>query len=50
MTIDFRDEYYQPMVSTKEGDDLVNAMLNAVNNGLAGIYIQDDTIYLCPVE
>lgn len=50
VTIDFRDEYYQPMVSTKEGDDLVNAMLNAVNNGLAGIYIQDDTIYLCPVE
>ena len=50
VTIDFRDEYYQPMVSTKEGDDLVNAMLNAVNNGLAGIYIQDGTIYLCPVE
>ena len=50
VTIDFRDEYYQPMVSAKEGDDLVNAMLNAVNNGLAGIYIQDGTIYLCPVE
>lgn len=51
VTIDFRDEYYQSMIGTKEGDDLVIAMLKAVDmDGLAGIYVQDDTIHLCPVE
>lgn len=50
VTIDFQSEYYRPMVNTREGDDLVNAMLKAVDDGLAGIYVQDDTIYLCPVE
>lgn len=50
VTIDFLSEYYQPMIGTDEGDNLVQATLKAVNDGLAGITIVGDTIYLCPVE